>query len=35
MNYYGLTKEENDDVTLRHILKNILQIIDKVGGNEE
>lgn len=33
-NYYGVTPEENDDATLRHILKDILQIIDKILGGK-
>ncbi len=34
-NYYGITPEENDNMTLRNVLKNILQIIDKVLGEEK
>lgn len=34
-NYYGITPEENDNVTLRHILKDFLQIIDKAIGDDE
>jgi len=28
INYYGITPEENDDITVRHILKGILNILN-------
>ncbi len=31
IDYYGITPEQNDDVMVRHILKGILEILDKVG----
>lgn len=29
IDYYGITPEQNDDVMVRHILKGILEILDK------
>ena len=29
IDYYGITPEQNDDLLLRHILKRILEILDK------
>jgi len=31
INYYGITPEENDNSTLRHTLRDISKILDKVG----
>ena len=31
INYYGVDKEYNDDVILRHILKNMLAILKEVS----
>ena len=31
INYYGVDKEYNDDVILRHILKNMLDILKEVS----
>lgn len=33
-NYYGTTKEQNDNNILRYVLKEILEIINKAKGNE-
>ncbi len=35
IDYYGITPEQNDNVILRHILKDLLNILNKVGGSDE
>lgn len=33
-NYYGITKEQNDNDILRYVLKEISEIINKAKGND-
>ena len=35
IDYYGITPEQNDNVTLRHILKDLSNILNKVGEDNE
>lgn len=34
IDYYGITPEQNDNVTLRHILKDLSNILNKVGSDK-